>query len=99
MENKELTLKLLQGFIKSKDFKPELKPQYYMKLAEEVGELSRAMRKDIRYVNNNRDIKGTIEEELYDVLYYVAAIANIYDIDLEECFNLKEEYNSKRTDH
>ena len=35
-------------------------------------------------------IKGTIEEELSDVLYYVLVIANTYDIDLEECFRMKE---------
>ena len=47
----------------------------------------------------DNDIKGTIEEELSDVLYYVVMIANTYDIDLEECFRLKEEYNAKRYGH
>lgn len=44
----------------------------------------------------NNNIKGTIEEELSDVLYYTAMIANTYDIDLENVFRLKEKYNSKR---
>lgn len=65
-----------------------------MKLIEEVGELAEAIRKDERMKNNN--IKGTIEEELSDVLYYTAMIANTYDIDLENVFRLKEKYNSKR---
>ena len=55
-----------------------------------MGELSRAMRKNSRPANEN-DIKGTIEEELWDVMYYAIALANCYDIDLEkvmERFNL-----------
>ncbi|AFC30430.1 hypothetical protein PM3016_3609 [Paenibacillus mucilaginosus 3016] len=37
--------------------------------------------------------QGTIEEEPYDVLYDGAALANVYDIDLETCFERKEEIN------
>lgn len=46
-----------------------------------------------------KNIKGTIEEELSDVLYYVLMIANTYDIDLEESFRIKEELNSIRYGH
>lgn len=86
-----MEIRELQKFIKVKDYKPELLDKYFLKLAEEVGELSRAMRKDWRMKDNQ--IKGTIEEELYDVMYYVMAIANIYDIDLERCHELKDELN------
>lgn len=44
-------------------------------------------------------IKGTIEEELSDVLYYVLVIANTYDIDLEECFRMKKDLNRERYGH
>ena len=44
------------------------------------------------------NIKGTIEE-LSDVLYYVLMIANTYDIDLEDCFRMKEELNRVRYGH
>ena len=54
-----------------------------MKLPEEVGELASAMRKGLK-ARNDKDIKGTIDEELWDVIYYAIAIANIYDIDLEQ---------------
>ena len=47
-------------------------------------------------MEGNKDIKGTIEEELYDVLYYVLALANTYGINLEECFLKKEELNKKK---
>ena len=84
----------LQKFIKERDYKPELKEKYFMKLIEEVGELSEVIRKDKRMLNN--EIKGSIEEELYDVLYYICALANCYDIDLEECHELKSELNQRK---
>ena len=42
------------------------------------------------------DIKDSIEEELYEVLYYVCALANCYDIDLENCHELKSELNERK---
>ena len=65
-----------------------------MKLIEEVGGLADVIRKNKRMTDDN--IKGTIEEELSDVLYYTAMVANTYDIDLENVFRMKEKYNSKR---
>jgi NTP pyrophosphatase (non-canonical NTP hydrolase) len=91
MHNDGLTLKKLQEYIKSTDYKPDRKQDYFLKLIEEVGELSEVIRKNKRMTDN--EIKGTIEEELFDVLYYVAALANVYEIDLEQCFELKEELN------
>ncbi|MGM7700480.1 MazG nucleotide pyrophosphohydrolase domain-containing protein [Pseudalkalibacillus sp. Hm43] len=90
-----ITIKKLQSYIKEKDYKPELKHGYFQKLIEEVGELSEAIRKDKR-LKDDRSIKGTIEEELYDVLYYVTTLANVYEIDLEESFHLKEEINKEK---
>ena len=93
----QISIKKLQDFIKSKDYNPDLKQGYFFKLIEEVGELSEAIRKDIRLQGNG--IKGTVEEELYDVLYYVLALANVYDIDLEECAQLKEKINKEKYNH
>lgn len=89
------TIKYLQYYIRQKDYHPELLKDYFLKLAEEVGELSRAMRKDIR-ASDLRNIKGTIDEELWDVVYYTLAIANLYDIDLEQVIKAKEEMNQIR---
>lgn len=98
-----ITIKKLQNFIKSKDYSPDLKQAYFLKLIEEVGELSEAIRKNIRLQQDTRpeqnNIKGTIEEELYDVLYYVLALANAYDIDIEECIHLKEKINQEKYGH
>lgn len=89
------TVKYLQEYIKQKDYRPEYVKDYFLKLSEEVGELSRAMRKGLK-ATNPEDIKGTIDEELWDVIYYTLAIANIYDIDLEKVIKVKEEMNQTR---
>ena len=93
----QISVKKLQDFIKSKDYNPDLKHGYFLKFIEEVGELSEAIRKDARLKGN--DIKGTVEEELYDVLYYILALANVYDINLEECIQLKEKINKEKYNH
>ena len=89
----DITLKQLQKSIKKIDTLPigDSKPEerYFIKLVEEVGELGECIRKDFRMKDNS--IKGTVEEELYDVLYYVACLANTYDIDLQNSIILKEE--------
>jgi len=96
--NKNITIRELQEYIKSKDYQPGLEHGYFMKLVEEIGELAEIIRKDKR-LGEDDDIKGTIEEELYDVLYYVLALANLYDVDLEKSCLLKEGINKKRVDH
>ena len=88
------TVKYLQNYIKQKDFHPELLKDYFLKLAEEVGELACAMRKELKA--HNEDIKGTIDEELWDVIYYSIAIANIYDIDLEQVIKRKAKISEAR---
>lgn len=41
-------------------------------------------------MQDDQNIKGTIEEELQDVLYYIVCLANVNDIDLQNCIYLKE---------
>ena len=91
----EITVSRLQQYIAQKDCKPELKHEYFLKLSEEVGELSRAMRKNVRAPNED-DFKGAIEEEIYDVLYYVLAIANLYNVDVTKWIYLKEKFNDSK---
>ena len=59
-----------------------------LKLIEEFGELAENIRKNVRF--DGKNIKGTIEEEVFDVFYYVIAIANDYEIDLEKIFYIKD---------
>lgn len=95
---KDITLRQLQKAIKKidtlnmEDSKPT--DRYFMKMMEEVGELGESIRKNQRMKDNN--IKGTVEEELYDVLYYIICLANTYDIDLQNSIILKEELNAKK---
>lgn len=90
-----ITIKYLQEYIKSKDYSPEAVKDYFLKLTEETGELAYAMRKNLRPESDNQ-IKETIEEELWDVMYYLLAIANCYGIDMEKVIPLKEEINNKK---
>ena len=90
-----ITVKYLQEYIRANDYNPESKEKYFMKLAEETGELSRAMRKDLRPPSEN-EIEGTIEEELWDVIYYALALANCYGIDMEKIIPLKEKLNNEK---
>jgi len=89
------TIKYLQSYIKEKDYHPELLKDYFLKLTEEVGELSRAMRKGMK-AENSTDIIGTVDEELYDVIYYALAIANIYNIDIETVAKVKSELTESK---
>ena len=98
----DLTIKRIQEYLKEKYeiCKPEEMKnheRYFLKLIEEIGELAEVIRKGKRMEGNN--IKGNIEEEISDVLYYVLMIANTYDIDLEDCFRMKEELNRVRYGH
>ena len=83
----------LQSHIKAFDHAPELPEHYFLKLIEEVGELSESIRHGKGEQPNKEGLKGTIAEELYDVLYYVCALANIYGVDLEQTHELKEALN------
>ena len=92
---KNINISELQKLIKQVDYKNNCADKYFYKLSEETGELAKAIRNNER-MDENKNIKGTIEEELYDVLYYVICLANTYDIDLEQCAVLKEQLNAKK---
>jgi|TARA_B100000315_G_scaffold256213_1_gene301603 NTP pyrophosphatase (non-canonical NTP hydrolase) len=63
-------------------------------LGEEVGELFKAVRTRERL---KVDVPGSnIGSELADILIYLCAIANRYDIDLEAAFRTKEDMNKTR---
>lgn len=89
------TIKYLQHYIKEKDHKPELVKDYFLKLSEEVGELAQAMRKNV-CMGNSQNIKGTVDEEIWDVIYYALAIANCCNIDVEEVIKEKEKINQMK---
>ena len=89
------TIKYLQNYIKSKDYSPNAVKDYFLKLSEEMGELSKAIRKNL-LKSQSETVKETIDEELWDVIYYCLAIANCYNIDIEQTIKEKEEINSAK---
>jgi NTP pyrophosphatase (non-canonical NTP hydrolase) len=91
------SIQMLQNYIFSKD-REGTSHEYFLKLCEEVGELSVAIRKNLIW-DGTENIKNTIAEELCDVLYYVTALANFYDYDLETAFNLKDKLNRRKYMH
>jgi NTP pyrophosphatase (non-canonical NTP hydrolase) len=95
--NNQITVKDLQAYIKTIDHKPELKMQVVLKLIEEVGELAVEIRKE-SLDGLTEDRKQNIKYELYDVLHFVNHIANIYDIDLVEAIQEKDEINKIKYD-
>lgn len=64
----DLTIRKLQKCIKNIDHKNNFNDKYMLKLMEEVGELAEVIRKNKR-MQEEKNIKGTIEEELQDILY------------------------------
>ena len=92
---KDLTIRKLQECIKNIDHKNNMNDKYMLKLMEEVGELAEAVRKNKR-MQDDQNIKGTIKEELQDVLYYIVCLANVNDIDLQNCIYLKEKINCEK---
>lgn len=91
-----LTIKKLQECILKIEKKKNSKEKYMLKLVEKVGKLAKAIDEDARM--KNKEINGTIEGELQDILYYVTCLSNLYEMDLEECIYLKEEINCKKND-
>lgn len=92
---KHINISDLQRSINQIDHKNNAIDKYFYKLSEEVGELAKSIRKNKR-LESEGIIKDTIEEELYDIIYYVICLANLYNIDLEKCMILKEKLNSEK---
>lgn len=66
-------------------------------LGEEMGELFKAIRKAEKLKMDVNSTSGSVKEELADMIIYLCAIANRYEIDLEQAFREKEEINKVRT--
>jgi NTP pyrophosphatase (non-canonical NTP hydrolase) len=65
-------------------------------LGEEVGELFKSIRKKEGLNIDLNSNTSQISYELADIFIFLCAIANRYNIDLEQAFRSKEEINKKR---
>ena len=88
------TLKDFQQYVRElkieRGFSTENKPFECMLMAEEVGELFSAIRKNMKggSVGSGSTV-GNVKLELADVVIYLCSIANQHGIDLEEAFREK----------
>lgn len=92
-----ITIRYLQEYLRQKDDAAS-KEVYFIKLSEEIGELAEAILHDPPPATPET-IKGTVEEELWDVLYYTLILANKYNIDLETWIPIKERLNKEKFGH
>ncbi len=94
------TLKNLQKYVteleQERGFIDQSIIQKCLLLGEEVGELFKAVRKSENISADRNSNIHNVGEELADIMIYVCAIANRYNIDMEEAFRAKEEINKKR---
>ena len=68
-----------------------------MLMAEEMGELFSAIRKNSKGADVATDSTiDNVKHELADVFIYLCSIANQHNIDLEEAFREEEEINKQR---
>ena len=89
-----ITVKYLQKYIKATAGYPFQK-DWFLKLAEEIGELSQAMQSDAT-AERIGTLKGSVDEEIWDVIYMAIGIANCYGIDLEDVIPKKIELSSEK---
>ena len=100
MEKGSITLRYLQSYIAAKDHSRDdpnhSSSKTFVKLTEELGELARHVVRGSRHATGESDIKGSVEEEIYDVLYYLLLFASNEGVDIESWIPLKEEINRRR---
>ena len=90
-----ITIRYLQEYMKGKNIDTKDKELIINKLNEEVGELVNAIRNNPNRATEE-SIKGSIEEEICDVLSACIIIANSYDIDIEKWIPLKEKIHNEK---
>ncbi len=94
------TLEVIQKYVQEleneRGFSDQSARDKCLLLGEEVGELFKAIRKSIGLKIDTSSDFGHIGHELADILIYLCAIANRFDIDLEQSFREKEEINERR---
>jgi NTP pyrophosphatase (non-canonical NTP hydrolase) len=94
------TLKDIQQYVSEfeieRGFDKNPNVQTAFQMVEEMGELFKAIRKEEKLrIDHNSDVGG-LDEELADILVYLAALANRYGVDLEQAFRDKGEINKAR---
>lgn len=97
MKTGSITIGYLQEYLAAKDPGKDANG-YFLKMIEEVGELSEALRKR-QGPATVENFKGSAEEEIWDVIYYALTVANALQIDLERWIPYKEALNREKYGH
>ena len=96
-----LTLAQIQEYVATMEIERGLSDstlvEQTLKLAEETGEVCKAVRKQAALSLDPNSKVGGLAEELADVLIYLAAIANRSGVDLSQALRDKEAINETRT--
>jgi len=94
------SLRGLQRYVKSceeeRGFCAQSALEKCLLLGEETGELFRAVRRASGLRTDPDSRTADVGEELADILNYVLAIANRFDVDLDAAFRRKELRNRRR---
>jgi len=94
------TISEIQKYYKQKTeergFADETAQDALLLMTEELGELARAIRKNVGIKTDNKEKIYAIEEELADIFIYLLHLSNILGLDLEEAFWKKENENDSR---
>jgi NTP pyrophosphatase (non-canonical NTP hydrolase) len=100
----EPTLKVLQDYLaavcQERGWTKDSPSEKFVLFVEEVGELAKAIRKQVGlYSEPAKTHTYALEEEFADVLSYLLDLANCYGVDLEAAFRAKEKINETRVWH
>lgn len=94
------SLKDFQNYVieleKQRGFSEQTAIEKCLLMGEEMGELFKAVRKAVKIKTDVNSNVGSVSEELADLFIYLCAIANRFEIDMEQAFRKKEEINKKR---
>ena len=90
-----ISIRYLQEYIKGKNIDIKDKDFIINKLNEEVSELIKAISNNPNRATEE-NIKGSIEEEICDVISICLIIANSYDIDVEKWIPIKEKIHNEK---
>lgn len=101
LPDRPLTLDQIQDYVlkmeAERGFTDSTIVEQTLKLAEETGEVAKAVRKLQALSIDPASATGDLGAELADVLIYLAAIANRAGIDLSDALRDKELVNETRT--
>lgn len=100
-KNMPATLPELQRYVEAmvqeRGFANESAQDIMLLMVEEVGELAKAIRKQVGIKMASDAKPVNVGEEMADILIYLLDLANTLEVDLAQAFWAKEEKNAQRT--